>query len=93
MRRMFAILLPITFPIVIPVTPFRLELILTTNSGADVPNATIVSPIIISEILNFLASEEAPITRRSAPLIKIMNPIMKSPSVINVDMLFCDKEK
>lgn len=74
----FAILDPTIFPIVIPVAPLRLAEILTTNSGAEVPNATIVSPIIRSEILSFLAIEEAPSTKRSAPLMRIINQIIKS---------------
>lgn len=80
-RRIFTILLPKTFPRVIPVAPLRLELILTTSSGAEVPNATIVSQIIISESLNLLAIEEDPITKVSAPLIKITIPITKRTRV------------
>lgn len=66
----------------IPVAPLRLELTFTTNSGAEVPKATIVSPITISEIQNFLASEEEPSTSKSAPLIRNTNPRIKSRSVI-----------
>ncbi len=79
--RIFAILLPSTFPIVIPVAPLRLELTFTTSSGAEVPKATMVSPMIISEIQNFFANEEEPSTRRSAPLIRKIKPRRKRRSV------------
>ena len=46
----------------------------TTSSGADVPNATMVSPMTRSETLCFLASPEAPPTSQSAPLIKNTKP-------------------
>jgi len=40
-----------------------------------VPKATIVSPITKFDILYFLAIEEAPSTKKSAPLIKHIKPI------------------
>ena len=43
-------------------------------SGAEVPNATIVRPIIRGEAPKFLARPEAPKTNLSAPQIKPMNP-------------------
>ena len=43
-------------------------------SGADVPNATMVSPIIRGETPQFLASAEAPKTNLSAPQIRPINP-------------------
>ena len=42
------------FPIVMPVMPLRLEEMLTRSSGAEVPNQTIVSPMIIFDMLAFL---------------------------------------
>ena len=48
--------------------------ILTAASGALVPKATIVRPIIKGGILNFLAIEDAPETNPSAHLIKNTNP-------------------
>ena len=43
---MFAMLLPSTLPVAIPGLPRRTDSIPTTSSGADVPNATSVSPTI-----------------------------------------------
>jgi hypothetical protein len=43
-------------------------------SGAEVPNATIVRPIMRGETPRFLARPEAPKTNLSAPQIKPMNP-------------------
>ena len=49
-RNIFAILLPTTFPIAKSECPSNADVTLTTNSGIDVPIATIVSPITISGI-------------------------------------------
>ena len=54
------------------------EIILTTSSGAEVPSATIVSPMANSEMLNFLASDEAPLTNAPAPLISSTKPMITS---------------
>ena len=57
---MFAILLPITFPTARSVFPFAAEKRLTVSSGAEVPKATIVRPITISETLSFFAIDAEP---------------------------------
>nr|WP_281836070.1 hypothetical protein [Propionigenium maris] len=46
----------------------------TINSGEDVPKATIVRPITILGILNLLAKDEEPSTRKFAPQISGINP-------------------
>jgi hypothetical protein len=74
----FTILLPTTFPIVSSELPLIEAKTFTISSGAEVPKATIVSPITICEILNVSASEDAPSTRKSAPLINKKNPKTKS---------------
>ena len=51
--------------------PFMAAVILTANSGALVPKATMVSPITNAGILSFFATDEAPSTKKSAPLIKL----------------------
>ena len=61
------------------------EMILTTSSGADVPIATTVRPMAISDTLNLLAKELAPLTRKSAPLIRSTNPTITSIILINTD--------
>lgn len=73
--KIFAILDHKTFPIVIPVAPLKLEETFTTNSGAEVPKATMVNPIIKSETLSLFAIEEAPSTNKSAPLMRKTNQI------------------
>ena len=50
--------------------------ILTAASGALVPKATIVNPIIKGEILKNLAIDEALETKVSAPFINSINPII-----------------
>lgn len=69
------------FPIVIPVMPLRLEEILTRSSGAEVPNQTIVSPMIIFDMLAFFARDEAHSIRISAPFIRQMNPSINRHNV------------
>jgi len=48
---------------------------LTASSGALVPSATIVSPIITDGTLRFFAASELPLTNISAPLISAIKPI------------------
>ena len=59
----------------IPAELFNAALMLTTNSGVDVPNATIVKPTIIVGIFSLLAIATAPFTRYSAPPINNTKPI------------------
>ena len=47
---------------------------LTISSGADVPNATTVSPTTRGEIQRVSAKEDAPRTRDSPPIIRITSP-------------------
>ena len=47
--------------------PLKAALMVTRNSGAEVPRATMVSPITSSDTLNFLAMAEAESTIQSAP--------------------------
>ena len=50
MNSMLNIFDPTTLPTAIPVSPFLAATIDVTSSGSDVPTATIVSPIIVSDI-------------------------------------------
>ena len=68
---------PTTFPTVISFAPANAPVILTAASGALVPNATMVNPIIKLGIFNDFAIEDAPSTNQSAPLINKMKPITK----------------
>src|SRR5574344_1975510 len=65
--KILKILLPTRFPKAISELSSREEKMFTTNSGADVPKATIVKPIIISETRKRLATDEAPSTKILAP--------------------------
>jgi len=67
---------PITFEIAIWELPFKEEIKLTTNSGAEVQKATIVNPITKLEIPNFFAILQAHSTNISAHLIKNINQII-----------------
>lgn len=62
-RNIFAILEPITFPIAIAFDPANADDILTAASGALVPMATTVNPIIIGGIFNRAAIADAPSTK------------------------------
>lgn len=77
MRRIFAILLPTTFPRAISLFSCILAKRLTISSGIEVPKATIVRPITRLEMPSFFASEEAPRTRISAQPIRIARPNMR----------------
>lgn len=68
------LLLPIIFPRTMSENPCTEAIVLTTNSGAEVPNATIVKPMTRSDTLYFLAKAEAPLTSQFAPRIKEINP-------------------
>ena len=72
------ILLPTTFPIAISALPFRAEETLTASSGADVPNATMVSPITIEGIRNRLATDAAPSVSPLAPIRMRRRPPTRS---------------
>ena len=76
------ILEPITLLIAIALLPCIAAEILTDNSGALVPIATIVKPIIIDGTLNAFAIPELPSTKKSAPLIKRTNPIISHKYII-----------
>ena len=55
--------------------PERAALILTDASGALVPIATMVSPMITLGTLRILAREELPSTKKSAPFINSTKPM------------------
>ena len=70
------ILLPTTLPIAMSALPLRAEETLTVSSGAEVPNATIVSPITIGGIRKRLATEAEPSVNPLAPRrMRISPPI------------------
>ena len=60
-------LLPIIFTIIKSFDPLKAEIIDTTNSGAEVPKATIVKPISTGLMPIALARREDPLTRPAPP--------------------------
>jgi hypothetical protein len=82
-KKMFDILLPITFPNSISVLPVKWALKEMASSGAEVPKATIVKPITVVGILKFRAKEAAPSTKKSAHLINMAKPTIDR-IIINV---------
>ena len=72
--KILKILLPTTLPKAISLLPFKAAEILTTNSGNEVPKATMVKPIIKSDTFKRRAITEAPSTNLSAPKIRATNP-------------------
>ena len=75
---------PTTLATLISFCPAKDDVTLTAASGALVPIATIVNPIIIEGTLNFFAIDEAPSTNTSAPFISNANPIIKIKNGKNI---------
>jgi len=72
--RTLMMLLPITLPSRMSVLPLTSELKETASSGAPVPKATIVRPMRSLLTLKFDATEDAPDTSQSAPLMRKIKP-------------------
>ena len=77
-KRTLMMLLPMTLPMRISVLPLMSEEKETASSGAPVPKATIVRPIKSLLTLKLEATEDAPSTRKSAPLIRRTKPMTSS---------------
>ena len=80
---------PITLLSAIALLPFRAASILTAASGALVPNATIVRPITTEGTLSFLATCEAPSTKKFAPPTRHTKPIISQIYTIIFSFSFC----
>jgi len=78
---------PITLPKAISGLTLSADLILTINSGADVPKEITVIPITNEEMLNFLAIPIEPLTKNSPPTIKVAKPSNKNNIVIPFQVL------
>lgn len=74
---------PIILPIAISSLPENVATNVTTNSGKEVPNATIVRPITSLDIPNFLASLVDPETIKSPPKYRRVIPESKLIKMIN----------
>ena len=75
---------PITFPIAISVSPFFIATIEVTNSGNDVPIATIDKPTKFALIPNKVAMEVAESTTISPPITIPKIPITLKITVFNI---------
>ena len=76
------------FPKIMSEYPLKDATELTTNSGAEVPNETIVKPMTKSDILFFFAKDEDPFTNQLAPNIKQANPTKIKREEIIIFLLF-----
>ena len=77
-RQTFATLEPTTFPITISVSPANTAATDAANSGKEVPNATIVTPMINGEIPKDKPISSAESTNQSEDLTKIPMLTIKS---------------
>lgn len=75
-------LLPITLPKLKPEFPETADSTFTTNSGEEVPKATIVNPMTRLEIFFFFATAEAPPTSQLAPKISGIKPMTENKRLI-----------
>ena len=73
-RHTFAMLLPTTFPIDMLAEPSSAALMLTHNSGSDVPIETIVTPMISFETLKYSATRVLLSTTQSPAYTKSAMP-------------------
>ena len=81
--KIFKILLPTTFPTVMPALPFKAAVILTAASGALVPMATIVRPITNCGMPNLSAIPDVPSTNQSAPFTSSTKPSANNSNSTN----------
>ena len=77
MRPTFATVEPMMFPTANPAWPRNAAKLLTNNSGADVPNATTVSPTTRGLTPILAATLEEPVTSQSAPNVIATKPARK----------------
>ena len=75
---------PITLPMEMSELPAMAPVRLTTSSGQEVPKPTMVSPMTNSLIFSFLAIDEAPSTRKSAPKTMRSRPAASTNRSVNI---------
>ena len=80
---------PITLLMAISLLPTNAALMLTDASGALVPIATIVNPMITPGTRRIFAREELPSTKKSAPFTRRRKPT--SNHTYSILTPFCDK--
>ena len=77
MSNMLTILLPTTLPMEMSVACWTADVTETQSSGALVPKATIVRPMMSGETRHLPAIPALPSTNQSAPLTRSTNPTIK----------------
>ena len=87
-KRILKILEPTMLPIARSASPFLAADSEVTSSGREVPNATIVSPIRLSDIPSPLAIVFAPFTTACDPKITSAIPTASFPSILAISTLF-----
>lgn len=85
------VLLPKILVKAISLLPFMAAIIFTTNSGADVPKATMVNPITKSGMLRRLANPEAPSTNQLADAISSTKPTIKRKDDKSISLMIISK--
>jgi hypothetical protein len=73
---------PSTLPKTISEEPLEAAITFTTNSGAEVPKATTVNPIMILGIPKLVAKPDAASTSLSAPKINRTSPVINKSKVM-----------
>ena len=85
-KRIFIILEPIIAPIAISVSSLFKALIVTNNSGSDVPNPMIKIPVIKAGTFSLFDKATDPKTNLSPPIAKSKIPIGKSKAWVNISL-------
>ena len=83
MSRMFIVLLPMMLPMAKPGLPLMHEKMLTISSGNEVPNATMVKPMMSGESLARMPTLVAPLTSQFAPKMRATKPRASNNRGIN----------
>ena len=86
-KPMLAMLEPMTLPTAKSLLPASAACTLTSNSGMDVPMATIVKPIMSTETPKDSARLEAPRTSQLPPKNSATNPATKSATWSIIDQI------
>ena len=85
-KRIFIILEPIIVPIAISVSFLFKALIVTNNSGSDVPNPMIKIPVIKAGTFSLFDKATDPKTNLSPPIAKSKIPIGKCKAWVNISL-------
>ena len=85
--RVLNVLLPTTLPMAMSALPLRAEDMLTVSSGAEVPKATMVSPMTMDGMWKRLATDAAPSVKPLAPKRMRSSPPTRNNISIGMSIL------